>query len=306
MSASALFDEEEEERSLEPRPIHIASAQQGELDALPTLKIINGRLTQQLIQEWGQLIGDAVEIELVEQRLSRWAELLDTLPELGCYQLMEAEALGGYVVVGTSQELFFRLMERVFGGSDTPEQVSRMRLTSLEQHTARKVLGGLARACERAWKPVVRLQLVPGRMETRLQMTSAANNEEILFLASYYVRVMGEFYGQGVVLIPKSGMLRHREQLASGRYDRATVNTRQAGPTVASLVPQIKTRLHVELGRVQMTLSQMESWQVGDVIRLDQSCEEPLRVCVEGIEKFRGAPGQRHGNLAVTIADVSD
>ena len=270
---------------------------------MPTLKIINGRLAQQLALEWGQLLGESVEVELMEQRLGRWAELLEVLPDPGCYQLVEADALGGYAMLGCSQELFFGCVDRLFGGTGSERSISRQRLTTLEQHSARKLLGGLGRACERAWKPVVRLQLVPGRLETRPAMTSAAQAEEVTLLVNYQLRVAQEYYGEAMIIIPKSGIIRHRELLSSGRYERTSPGSKPQGPTMASILPQVNARVHVELGRAELTLGQVRAWQLGQVIRLDQGVEEPLRVCVEGVQKFRGVPGQRHGNLAVTLLD---
>lgn len=71
-----------------------------------------------------------------------------------------------------------------------------------------------------------------------------------------------------------------------------------------SLTDEMKVKLAVCLGKAEITFSQMEALNVGDVIVFDQKITEPLAVTVEELAKFKAWPGRHGNNQAIKISEL--
>jgi flagellar motor switch protein FliM len=58
------------------------------------------------------------------------------------------------------------------------------------------------------------------------------------------------------------------------------------------------------LGHARSTVREILRLSVGDVIRLNEPPETPVKVSVEGRQKMIGLPVVRHGNLAIEVIEV--
>lgn len=58
------------------------------------------------------------------------------------------------------------------------------------------------------------------------------------------------------------------------------------------------------LGHAQSTVREILRLSVGDVIRLNEPPDTPVKVSVEGRQKMLGLPVVRHGNLAIEVIEV--
>ena len=56
-------------------------------------------------------------------------------------------------------------------------------------------------------------------------------------------------------------------------------------------------------GNVTLTLGQLRSLKVGDLLRLNRGPEGEVPLFIEGVPKLVGTPEVRHGNMAVRITD---
>lgn len=86
-------------------------------------------------------------------------------------------------------------------------------------------------------------------------------------------------------------------------------------PLLAPLLTEDRARLaarlsHAEveivavLGHARSTVREILRLSVGDVIRLNEPPDTPVKVSVEGRQKMIGLPVVRHGNLAIEVIEV--
>jgi len=73
---------------------------------------------------------------------------------------------------------------------------------------------------------------------------------------------------------------------------------------MADLAPLVPLPLSVELGRVQLSVSEAESLKLGDVLVLDQTTNDLLTARVAGRPKFQGRPGRVGGRVCFAIDAV--
>nr|WP_246491068.1 FliM/FliN family flagellar motor C-terminal domain-containing protein [Chitinivorax tropicus] len=61
-------------------------------------------------------------------------------------------------------------------------------------------------------------------------------------------------------------------------------------------------QLKVELGQVELTVGQIETLHLGDVVKLEQPLDKPLLVRDDkGEPIFQGHPGKQHGHRAISL-----
>jgi flagellar motor switch protein FliM len=75
---------------------------------------------------------------------------------------------------------------------------------------------------------------------------------------------------------------------------------------MADLAPLVPLALSVELGRVQLSVSEAESLKLGDVLVLDQTTKDLLTAHVAGRPKFQGRPGRVGGRVCFAIDAVME
>jgi flagellar motor switch protein FliM len=75
---------------------------------------------------------------------------------------------------------------------------------------------------------------------------------------------------------------------------------------MADLAPLVPMPLSVELGRVQLSVSEAESLKLGDVLVLDQTTRDLLTAHVAGRPKFQGRPGRVGGRVCFAIDAVME
>ncbi len=117
----------------------------------------------------------------------------------------------------------------------------------------------------------------------RFQITTPAGEDSVLLIATH-------------------------EQLEQLCSEALPAPAPKAAPSarMADLAPLVPLALSVELGRVQLSVSEAESLKLGDVLVLDQTTGDLLTARVAGRPKFQGRPGRVGGRVCFAIDAVME
>ena len=91
--------------------------------------------------------------------------------------------------------------------------------------------------------------------------------------------------------IPSTGMM----PMSRGRAEHET--------RVPAILCQVEVDLVAELGRVRRRLSEIDSFRVGDVIRLDTALRSPIQVRVQGKPILKATPTTSGTQLAFSVVE---
>ncbi|HWL09044.1 MAG TPA: FliM/FliN family flagellar motor switch protein [Planctomicrobium sp.] len=94
------------------------------------------------------------------------------------------------------------------------------------------------------------------------------------------------------------------ERLVEDLLDPDAAEEQTTNPNLISLVERVPLDVVVELGRVELSMSQIHNMSVGDVLVLDQLVTRPLTAHVEGSTKWVGVPKRIGGRQAFEISQV--
>ena len=284
------------------RPLSLGRAEQGGLAGVATLSVIEERVAMLLSQQLEGVLQASLTCSAEEATLQKWSDAQSELQDPGCHALLEIEAMSGHAIVSIDHELFFAMLERVFGAQGAPRaHEPRLRHSAIEQRVFKRLLRSLAHAMEQAWKPIVPIHMNTLRVDTRSNNVAITSPNEPVVVSRYVVD-LGEVSGTIRVLVPKVTLWRYKELLAMGRYEVALEPERDVRAHLERALKRVELPVSAELGRAQISLEQLSQLAVGDVLRLDRAPDAPTLVHVAGLSKFLAHTTVSHGQIAVSLS----
>lgn len=174
-------------------------------------------------------------------------------------------------------------------------------LTAVEQALLEMVLDGWTRAFSATWPAGGAIDALFSRVtNTRFAGKLLERVEDVVAIQYSITSSLGTFPANW--LVPKSYLEEHLDDLSGDPGD--LIEESQA--SVELLSADIPISISVELGRKVVPLSRIRSLQEHDVIILDQSIHEPLRILVEGAVKMFGLPGRTDNRQLIKVVSMAD
>jgi flagellar motor switch protein FliM len=174
-------------------------------------------------------------------------------------------------------------------------------LTAVEQALLEMVLDNWTRAFTATWPVGGANDAVFSRVtNTRFAGKLMERVEDVVAIQYSVTSSLGSFPANW--LAPKSYLEEHLDDISGDLADAVEDGT----ASIEMLAADIPIALSVELGRKTVPLSRIRSLQEHDVIILDQSIHEPLRILVEGAVKMFGLPGRIDNRQLIKVVSMAD
>lgn len=253
--------------------------------------------------DFTSLMRSTTKVEYTGLHQTSFGEYQNELPKPTCAALVTLEPLKGMSLVHLDLALCYVFMQKLLGGalSDaTPER----EFTEIE----RGINGGLVdrfteilRKCAGKWTELspkfVKLENNPG------YLSGIAEGESLIILG-FRVQV-GPADGRVELAFPLSAFGPVREIFDP----RESIELRTEGELrddrrrILNMVQGTESEVVVELGSFGSNLEEILSLAEGDVVRLPQAVEAPLRVQIAGHDAWLGEAGRIGQNRAVKLIE---
>ena len=270
---------------------------------LPTLDIINDRFARLLRITLSNSIRKILQISVENTTLMKYGEFLNYLPAPSCLNIVRFQPLRGSCIITVESKLIYAFLNNFFGGiTDPKEKVEGRDFTAIELMIIRKLMNLILEDYDRCWQPVYPIKGDYLRTETNPQFLTVVPLSDVVLVTSFELE-MESLRGVMQVVIPYSSIEPIRHHLTSG------IQTDE-GEVEISWYEQIEYQLQdseidtdVLLGRADLTVEQMLELSVGDVLMLNQSQDQPLKLRITNTEKFLVEPVERSGVIAVRVLE---
>ncbi|HIC89239.1 MAG TPA: hypothetical protein EYP04_07525, partial [Anaerolineae bacterium] len=218
--------------------------------------------------------------------------------------------LPGRVLILLNLDLADIFVDRLLGGMGTRSSQQQRELTDIEISLMEGVVNRVVSSLEEAWSSMVELRarveesaLSPYPFSTQIGLPTDTC-AWITFEVS-----MHDHASALSVCIPYSVLKPISSRLSPHSWMRASegVDDEMDAYTRALLqthLSQVKVPVSVQLGSVALSLDELTSLQVGDVVLLDTHVEGEAVVLVQGQEWYRARPGTHRGKIAAQITRV--
>ena len=251
------------------------------------------------------MLRSMVGVKLTSVDQLTYSEFVFSLENPTCFNLIKAEPLEGNLILDINPSILYPIIDRLLGGGREGGPLARRPLTEIERRLVARITSLFLAQLRRAWENVLELDLEVVRVESNPQLVQIVPPNEVVVLISFEL-ALGEVRGMVNLCIPYnsieriSGKLSANSWVAYGRREATPESIRHISQTLRSSLVEIK----VHLAHTGITTGELVGLRVGDIVTTEKDIRSPLLVTIEGVPKFRAAPGVYKGHQAIRVEEV--
>jgi len=239
-------------------------------------------------------------------QIVRFGDYLKDLKAPLSVNIVRMTPLRGYAMVVIEPTVVFSSLDSFFGGFGRGVgQLPPGRLfTPTETRIIKIILQVFFRSFKEAWSPVTSVDFEHVSSEINPQFAQIADENDLVVLSRFEAEATS--HGTGfidmvipyVALKPVRDLLRSRVQSGDGNEESDKVWRQQ----LAEAVYDAELHMQVLLGKLQVSLSQLQTMQPGDVLPFKKN--DHARMMVRDMPVYDVEIGAMNGQVAVRIVDA--
>lgn len=281
------------------KPFDLTSRDRIVRGSMPMLDVINARLAR----HWSALLSDMLrdELNITAQPAApiKLGEFLSYQSHPACINLVSLPPLLGTGLLCFQPNLFFTMLDTVFGGSSKQPIMAESRdLTPIELDFARTLVGGWAECAAAAWAGTHPVQ--PAYLQTEISPDHVlvGTASDVVMSTTYDVRLGEQLESKIELAVPYSTLEPIRDRLMQHPTEETDSDRHRWQENLLQALYDVPLRIKVDLGRTPIPVSRLLALSPGAVIRLHSHPQALLPLFVAGELKAEVAPVQVNGNLA--------
>ena len=271
---------------------------------VPNLDIIYDSFIRYNRVSLSNRLRKSVEIKKIGARSYKFDDFLQTLPSPVCMGIFKIEPLKGAALISFDSTLVLSLVDSLLGGTGSAKvPVANRMFTSIELRLMEKIVGDVLQDLEKAWAPLYATRMNLLRMEMNPRLISIVPPEYQIVTMSLKLQIE-DISGNIMFAIPYMTIDPIRDKLKAGmQFDLMAIDPQWSSRLSAEIL-EAPMETVVEMGNASITLRELLDLVPGDTIMLDKPSSGEMLVKVEGVPKYFGIPGIRHGNKAIQISKI--
>ena len=246
-----------------------------------------------------------VQVHVASVDQLTYEEFIRSIPNPTTLGVINMDPLKGSAILEVDPAITFSIIDRLFGGKGEGTKVSRD-LTDIENSVMEGIIVRILGNMREAWSQVIDLRPRLGQIETNPQFAQIVPPTEMVVLVTLETKV-GEVEGMMNFCIPYLTI----EPIISKLSAQYWYSSVRRGATTENLnilrdrLSTIAVPLIVEIGSMDLTVREVLSMRLGDVVRLQTAnIQDSMALRVGDRKKFWCKPGQIGNKLAVQITGV--
>jgi flagellar motor switch protein FliM len=246
-----------------------------------------------------------IEVSVAHIEQLTYSEFIHSLPNPTCFNLLKAEQLDGQLCLEISPLIIYPVIDRLLGGSNADLFIPQRPLTQIEQRLVQRITDRATHHLSEAWSNLTPVTFSVQDFESNPQLVQIVPPNETVVVVGFELK-MGNRAGTMSLCIPYNllepimGILAQQSWFSYQRKGDQTDLTRRLRKNVC--VAPLEMRAF--LSRTTITMNDLLSLQVGDIITTAQDKSADVMIEIEGKRKFHGQLGQFRGAKAVRVTRV--
>ena len=275
-------------------------------DQIRTLYMLHENFARLLNTYLSTNLRTLVNISVASVEQLAYEEFIRSLSNPSVIGIFNMSPLKGNVIFEINPNIAFSIIDRLFGGEGTV--INKIRtLTDIEETIIRKVITKSLDNLQEAWRHVVNTEPRLEVIETNPQFTQIVPPNDMVVIVTLQTQI-GQVEGLINICIPYLVLEPIMSKLTT-TFRVASSIAKQAHPEqVDILEKKIKKTyvpLAVELGTINLSVRELLSLNINDVLKLDTTVGSELKVIVGRKAKFLCHPGTANKKVAVQISGVN-
>jgi flagellar motor switch protein FliM len=274
-------------------------------DQIRTLVMLHENLARLLTTSLSTYLRSMVRGQVVSIDQLTYEEFTKSLHNPTVMNIISLKPLEGNMLIELSPQLAFAIVDRLLGGFGYSMEKIR-ELTDIEQTVIKRVMAKVLPNIKEAWQVVAELNPGFESIELNPLFTQIIPPTDMIVLVTLELRI-SEAFGLMNVCIPLAVLEpildRLNAQVWFTRSSNKTSNN-QSLSAIQQRLAQAAILVSAELGRATISVGELLTLAVGDVIQLDQSVKGLLDIRVGNQVKFKASPGVSDNKMAVQVAKI--
>lgn len=269
---------------------------------LPQLNVIYEKFMRSFRVSLSSALRKVAAINHTSTDFLKFGEFINTLPMPTCMTVLRFNALRGSAILVVESKLAYALVDSFFGGDERPYLKGEGKdFTPIELSIVKKVVLLAIDDLELAWSSIEKIDCSFVRIEVNPQFVGIVPPTDVVAISTFEIELENA-NGSVSLIIPYSTLEPIKQKLSSGFQVEADQTDKQIwSGIIEEQLRQATVEVKVNLGETEISLKDLMSLKVGEVISLNQDANGEFPIQVEGIKKFRGHYGVSHGSVAVQI-----
>lgn len=280
-------------------------------DRLKLLKGIYDNYTRLASSRINGILRANCEMDVVSVEEQRYHEFNNALSDNDIMMLMPLtlpnESKAPPILIHISQKLMINMLDRMLGGRGDDDLIdTSYSYTEIESALYEKMMQHILGVTRDAWTNYLKVNTGELRLETNPSLFQEISMDEPVAIVLIHVK-MNEISGKITMCIPGAlltnifSIIDKRTHI--GLYEDRIANSQELIMDHLKLGP---LEIKAELGEATMSLQDVCSLQVGDVIDLNKEKDTDITLYVEKQPWFAGTLGSYKKNAAVRIKERLD
>ena len=272
-----------------------------QMRALRTIHERFGRVFATYLSSTLRMMVD-IKVDSIDQ--VTYSEYAMSLTTPACIYVISMENLHGSALIEFSSDLFFILLERQLGGAGKAA-IENREVTIIEQKVLEKVVLNALKFLNEAWESITPLGCKLESFETNAQFVQIAPPSEPVVIIILDVYIKDKTYNINLA-IPYYVIEPVMQNLSAQTWISFTQHTEENDQSakVKENILQTEVNLIATLGTADINIKEFLNLQKGDLIRLNEDINDPLRISVNENLKFLGSPGTSGIHKAIEINSI--
>lgn len=273
-------------------------------DHIRSLTRIHENFARYLTTYFSAQLRTFVQINVVQVEQLPYDEFIRSIPKMTILNIFEAEPLEGRMVLEVHPNVAYAMLDRMLGGQGVaPSKINN--LTEIETIIMERIFSRTFESLQEAWKTIIDISPRLEALETNPQFMQIVSPNETIALISFSTKI-GDTTGMinlcipHVVIEPIMSRLSVHHWFVSQKKARAPEEVE----ILEQRVNKAKLPIVAELGESSLTIKEFLGLNIGDVISLNKSVDDGLKIKVGDKLKFIGSPGSVKDRLAVQVNEI--
>ncbi len=271
-------------------------------DQIRTLQMLHEGFNRLINSSLSTYLRTVVQVELVsvgEQSYDSFIKGLSSPTIIGVFNM---SPLKGSAIIEISPKIIYVMFDRLLGGKGITKE-DKKEITDIEQSVIEGVLVRILGCLKDAWANIISLQPHLEMLETNPGFCQIISPNERVVLLALDIKI-GESAGSMNLCLPYVVLEPIVSKLSAQLwFSGAKSSTLDATPLLKKRLEKVVVPFIVDLGEIVLSLREVLNLKTGDVIRLSQSINNPLKSKVSDKTKFLVTSGKRGSKLAVQVLE---
>ena len=276
---------------------------------LQTLRTLHENFTRLLNNSLSVYLRTRVEASIVSIEQISYGDFIASIGIPSILSIFSMDPLPGSGIVQVDLNLVFSIIDRLLGGPGWFPAKLRD-LTDIERTLMQRFMARMLNSYRESWNYLLTLSLKIEALDSNPQfIPRIIPLDQIISYISMELKI-GEMSGVMNFCLPYLVLQSIGQQLTDFQWSPTVVAGRgMTEEDVMQLTRNIErapAEIDVELGRATVSLRDLASLAVGDVLVLDNGPEQALLGRINGREKLTLFPGVHRDRLAMRVAGTLD